>query len=157
MQIKPLEQTNLSAVCKIETAAQISPWTLSHFESSLRTTHHHCYGIFDNEKLLGFIIYSVVLDEIELLNICVDPAYHGKGVGQQLLDKLLQENSTTQVEADFNEGSSFSIKTIFLEVHASNTKAIRFYQKNGFEQHAIRKAYYQTSTDREDAILMKRR
>jgi len=46
-----------------------------------------------------------------------------------------------------------NIKEIWLEVRASNVKAIGFYRKNGFEMQFERKNYYQNPT--ENALILK--
>ena len=46
------------------------------------------------------------------------------------------------------------IVSIFLEVRSSNKKAIRLYEKNGFNELGIRNNYYKNNAGWEDAILM---
>ena len=57
---------------------------------------------------------------MELERIYVDAPYHGKKIGQLLMDKAIQIAQTAQ--KDF----------LWLGVWEKNPKAIRFYQKNGF-------------------------
>ena len=44
----------------------------------------------------------------------------------------------------------------FLEVRPSNTAAARLYQSMGFEQVGMRRGYYQATTGREDAAVLRR-
>ena len=49
---------------------------------------------------------------------------------------------------------SISCRRVFLEVRASNTKAISLYEKEGFQKVDIRKNYYRLGDGREDALIM---
>jgi ribosomal protein S18 acetylase RimI-like enzyme len=62
------------------------------------------------------------LDAFEIERIYVLEAYHGKKVGQLLIDKALEEAQKTT--------SSY----VWLGVWENNHRAVRFYQKNGFEK-----------------------
>lgn len=70
------------------------------------------FCLTDKKLVLGFI--GVADKKIEMLFL--EPAYFGKGLGQKLL--------------------SFAVKKLAadkLDVNEQNTKAVRFYQKYGFE------------------------
>jgi diamine N-acetyltransferase len=58
----------------------------------------------------------------ELQKIYVLREYHGSGAGQQLMDALISESKKTGTEI------------LWLDVHVSNHKARRFYEKNGFSR-----------------------
>lgn len=84
----------------------------------------------DNNKLIGYILFSFVLDEAELLKIGVLESHQRCGVGKNLHAKMedyLREQN---------------VKNIFLEVRIDNKKAINFYEKNGYEKVTIRENYY---------------
>jgi ribosomal-protein-alanine N-acetyltransferase len=44
----------------------------------------------------------------------------------------------------------------FLEVRPSNATAARLYHSMGFEQVGVRRGYYQATTGREDAAVLRR-
>ena len=92
---------------------------------------------------MGFAGIMVVADEAELLNIAVYPGMRRSGVGQMLLDQMLQ--SATAAGA----------RRLLLEVRKSNAEAIRLYEKNRFVNLGERKGYYRNPI--EDAIIMERR
>ncbi len=77
-----------------------------------------------------------------ILNIAVDPAYRGRGLGKRLLEYAL--DYCRQVGAERVE----------LEVRTSNSAAIALYQKYGFVIHELIPCYY---SDGEDAFVMVRR
>jgi ribosomal-protein-alanine N-acetyltransferase len=85
------------------------------------------------------------VNELELLNITVDPSYRKKGYAQRVLG-IMEDLA-----------SSRSLESIFLEVRVGNKPAIQLYKKLGYEQVGLRKDYYPlTSGGREDAIVMKK-
>ena len=79
--------------------------------------------------------------EAELCNLGVKRKYRKSGIGRKLLERSI---------AYFKETKAFSI---FLEVRASNTGAVRFYENNGFLRISRRPGYY--DNPREDALTMK--
>jgi ribosomal protein S18 acetylase RimI-like enzyme len=79
---------------------------------------------FDNQKPLGMIAYycnDLKTGSVYITSIIVDPEARRGGVGQRL------------VRAALDHGQSLGFQRCELEVSASNTQAIRFYQKLGFE------------------------
>ena len=83
-----------------------------------------------DDDIIGYIMVSYVVDEAELQKICVSHNNQRSGVGYQLLCNMQ------------NLLGNRGIKTLYLEVRKDNTKAINFYEKNGFEIVSIREKYY---------------
>lgn len=97
-----------------------------------------------SDTLLGFVEFSTVLDECELLNLAVDRAAQGRGLGRMLLQAMLEE------------ARDAGCGRCLLEVRRSNDAAIALYVSEGFELDGIRKAYYPPqpgSAGAEDALL----
>ena len=88
----------------------------------------------------GFIVWSTVADESEIITIGVHPTARGAGIATAML--ALMEHEKKKAGA----------KTIFLELSAENAPAIALYKKYGFTQNGRRPKYY----DGIDAILMQR-
>ena len=85
----------------------------------------------------GFAVWrGVDVDEWELLNIAVDPAFRGRGVGRALIDAL-------------------PAGRVFLEVRESNAGARRLYEQCGFAGIGKRRRYYQHPA--EDGIVLERK
>lgn len=80
------------------------------------------YGAYDNGKLLGFIEGSIESwnNRFRITNILVFKEYRNKGIGQSLLNILIEYSKT------------LNTRMIVLETQSCNTKAIDFYHKNGF-------------------------
>ena len=83
-------------------------------------------------------------EEVHLLNITVAPEYQGRGWGKAMLQAL----------AVWSRGQGAN--DLWLEVRASNARAIHVYQAHGFESVSVRKDYYpDRNSAREDAVVMK--
>jgi ribosomal-protein-alanine N-acetyltransferase len=78
------------------------------------------------------------------LNVCVREEYRGRGVARRVLLYLLDRARTA------------GMYEAFLEVRPSNTAAARLYHSLGFEQVGVRRGYYQATTGREDAAVLRR-
>ena len=93
-------------------------------------------------EIRGFLAYQQVLDCATLLDVSVDPAHQGCGVGAALLDASLAEMRDRDV------------RRCELEVRASNYRAVGLYRSRHFVRDGLRSGYYSAGNGREDAILM---
>ena len=95
-------------------------------------------------EIVGVAIILWLSDEAELLDLAIHPTYQGQNLGVKLLMAVIAQMSARDV------------KTLFLEVRASNARAISLYKKIGFQHLNIRRNYYPPSKyqDYEDAIVM---
>lgn len=100
----------------------------------------NCLVIEENNILIGFIIYSVIYERAEIVDIIIDDSFRGNGYGYKLLNNA--------IEIINNE----NVLNITLEVNKSNLSAINLYKKTGFEICAERKNYY----EEQDGYLMKK-
>lgn len=118
------------------------PWPLAAIESDLfsqRAAYFMARARLCGEAA-GYSAMHIVLDTAEVTNICVLPQYRRQGLGERLLDALLQ--------AARERGAG----EMTLEVRVSNEAAIALYQKKGFAVEGCRKKYY--PDNKEDAYLM---
>lgn len=90
----------------------------------------------------GFLFVRVAADEMEVLNLAVEPASRERGVGGALLAAAL------------DYGRQAGAAKAFLEVRESNLRARRFYQQRGFAEAGRRPRYYHRPV--EDAVVMSR-
>ena len=99
----------------------------------------YVYVYEENNYIKAYI--STIFDgkTIEILNFCVDNNYQRLGIGTKLLSHVL------------NELKALGAKDSILEVRTSNEKAIGLYEKIGYKQIHIRKAYYSNG---EDALVL---
>ena len=138
--ISLLDINDLEEAYEIEVLTNPSPWSIDNFKSSFEVGHHGLVCKEDN-KMLGFLIFSPIKPEAHLLSIAVIETQQYKGIGSLLLKSMI------------SQCNAMGINQVFLEVRASNEKAIGFYQKYGFKKDAIRENYYSGDIP-EDAILM---
>ncbi|MEL0207530.1 MAG: ribosomal protein S18-alanine N-acetyltransferase [Gammaproteobacteria bacterium] len=138
--IRPASFDDISSIVEIENKTNQMPWSKAQFLSSMEVGHYSVVMHKDSD-ILGFAIYSPIIPESHLLNIAIDPAYQGKGLGDKLLQQIILQNRT------------IGVKTISLEVRVSNLPAINLYEKRGFHKDAIRLDYY-SGSPKEDALLM---
>ncbi len=141
MQFSDFEESDLSDIELIENEVHAYPWTRGNFLDSIKASHT-CLMMKLNEEIIGYAVIMFVLDECNLLNICIKKSMQKKGYGSSLLREIIRR-----------AGLSHS-KTIYLEVRLSNHTAIYFYDKHGFNEMSIRKNYYRAKGGREDAVLM---
>ncbi len=88
---------------------------------------------------MGFAGILINLDCVEIMNIVVRKSFRHQGIGQELLEELIDLAKETNLEC------------LKLEVNEKNFPAIKLYKKNGFEEVGRRPKYYHNI---EDAILM---
>jgi [ribosomal protein S18]-alanine N-acetyltransferase len=105
-------------------------------ESVFREDEHKYLVAKDEEKVIGYIGIEKVLDETHIINMAIDPGYRGLGIGNRLMQHVLNDEDV-----------------FFLEVRVSNENAKRVYEKYGFQVISTRKCYY---ADGEDALVMRR-
>ena len=138
--LRPMTSSDLSAVCAIEQQVQYAPWTEKLFSDGLE--RHLCLVAERAEQIVGFAVVQFVVDEASLLNIAVEPTQQKQGIGRLLLDEVLAQASAKKAT------------TVFLEVRASNQRAIQMYQEAGFNEMGLRKNYYPSANGKEHAVMM---
>lgn len=104
-------------------------------------SHNYQVQYTTNEQyILGFAGFWIMPDEAHITALGVRSNHRRSGIGERLLISLI--DLATQL----------SIKTITLEVRASNEAAQSLYRKYGFQTVGSRSRYY--SNNKEDAVLM---
>ncbi|MGI4777846.1 MAG: ribosomal protein S18-alanine N-acetyltransferase [Janthinobacterium lividum] len=137
----------LDAVCAIEQTAYSHPWTRANFIDSM-AAGYHCRLLVGpaaaarGDTVIGYFIAMKGVDEVHLLNITVAPAFQRQGWAPLMLEAL----------RGWSRGQG--AQWLWLEVRASNQRALRIYERQGFRRVGMRKAYYPAHGGREDAIVM---
>lgn len=114
-------------------------WTEEQFRLGLERGAFHVLGIKCGNRISGYLAYSILIDEMEILNLGVRPEERRKGIARKLMQSLLQKCR------------DMGIQKGFLDVKRSNTPAISLYESLGFKQTGVRKRYYPDT--KEDALL----
>lgn len=119
------------------------PWLEDDFIRCLR--QRNCIGMVaeHGDRVVGFMIYELHRTRIHLLNFAVSAAYRRRGVGSQMLAKLVAKLSSQRRSR------------IILEVRETNLDAQLFFRENGFRAVSVLRSYYADTP--EDAYLMQYR
>lgn len=140
MRIRRMTTSDLPRVAAIEKKGYQFSWSEDIFRDCLKA-RYDCWVCEEQDKVLGYCIVSIAVGEAHVLNLCVDPAEQGQGIGRRLLENLI-------------ESARGRAETVFLEVRPSNAVAIALYERLGFNEIGIRKGYYPAENGREDALMM---
>ncbi len=132
---------DLSAVMEIESSAYSYPWSEGIFRDCIRVGYP-CMVYEEQGVIVAYGVVSFGVGECHILNLCVRPCEQGRGLGRQLLRRLLGIARRHEVD------------TVTLEVRPSNARAIGLYVSEGFCEVGRRRDYYPAEQGREDALIM---
>jgi len=136
--IKPAKKVDLRKLIEIEKDIFDYSMSLQEFQNYFKDNTIKIWKI-STQKIIGFIIFYDLEEEIEIIQIGILKSCQRKNYGSLIINKIKKLNN---------------IRKIFLEVSIENTQAINFYLKNGFKKIGIRKAYYRENKQRIDALRL---
>lgn len=112
-------------------------------ENILRTELENSFSKYIVAKIdteiVGFAGVIDTVDQLEITNIVVRKSYRKQGIGNKLLEALI------------DKAKENNKKEMILEVNNKNLVAKKLYEKKGFKNIGIRKKYYHNI---DDAIIM---
>ena len=126
------------AQCKFHNAY---PWIEEDFLCCLR--QRTCIGMvaeYDG-TIVGFMIYELHRSKLCIINFAVDPAQQRRGVGRQMIRRLMEKLAQTHR------------KEIVLNVHEGNLSVQMFFKAVGFRAVGILHGFYEDIPE-EDAYTM---
>lgn len=139
--IREMIEEDIDQVLEIEKEAFETPWSREAFVLELVKNQLARYIVAEKDgKIVGYGGLWLILDEGHITNIAVSSSYRGQGIGNLLVERL--------IEICEERG----INNMTLEVRKSNLVAQSLYKKYDFIDCGIRKGYY-TDT-KEDAVIM---
>jgi ribosomal-protein-alanine acetyltransferase len=130
---------NIEEILEIEKESFSNHWTKQMFLAEAENKFSHFKICITNNLIIGFIIYRIVLEEAEILNIVIINQFRGKSFGRQLLNYAI------------NDIKENKVRNVFLEVNKRNIIAQNLYRNGGFVQYSTRQNYY----GNDNAVLMK--
>jgi len=139
--IRAMRPADLSEISAIESRSYDYPWGLGIFSDCLIAGYFSIVLELD-DRVVGYAIVSLAAAEAHILNLCVDVSSQRQGLGNLLLQEVL------------NYAREQKVQRMFLEVRPSNDVAIRLYEQAGFNRLGIRPDYYQAHQGREDALVL---
>lgn len=132
---------DIQHVSRLERRCYTLPWSSSAYVTEVgNPSAHYVVAKDETGTLLGYAGMWVIMDELHVTTIAVDPAQRGRRIGERLLLNLIEESIPRGAER------------ATLEVRERNVAAHSLYLKYGFEDVAVRKNYY--SDNNENAIIM---
>ena len=138
--IRWMIRRDMPEVLNIESASFEFPWTEDDFVNCLR--QRNCIGMIaeHDERVVGFMIYELHKSRLHIINFAVAREYRRRGVGSQMLQKLVGKLSHQRRNK------------ILLEVRETNLQAQLFFKDNHFRAVSVLRDFYDDTT--EDAYLM---
>lgn len=140
--VRMADYDDIGQVYNIEAQSFFHNWTMEQLLGSMNSTFDIIVLCIFDGQTAGYIIYSMVCEDADLLRIAVLPEYRRCGIAQRLISYMMYDCK------------AHHIQNIFLEVRKSNEAARNLYACMGFEQISVRNNYY--SNPVEDGIVMKK-
>lgn len=136
---------DVSRVVEIERDGFRNPWSRELVERELGHAWSQVLVAADvaetgAERILGYIVFWLVHDEVHVLNVGTALEARRRGVGRALM------------RAAEDVGRARGARLSTLEVRRSNSPAIALYVALGYRQVGVRPNYY--AEEKEDAIVM---
>lgn len=143
-----INEADIDAILFIENISFQRPWGRVSFLNelalngavSLAARHKGSDG---RVRIIAYIFFRLVVDEMHILKIAVSPEWRSRGVATLLMKKSLEL------------ADERGVSTVYLEVRPSNSAAVLLYRNMGFNVIAQRTNYY-TETG-EDALVMSKK
>ena len=131
MIVRPFEQGDIASLGVIAEKAFGAAWTREMLETDIANEQaHYLCAVTDDGKIAGYIGYWQVLDEGHVMTVAVDEDCRRQGIGEAVVREMIRT------------GYERGILYWTLEVRVGNTRAVRLYEKCGFELAGIRPRYY---------------
>ena len=141
--IRWMIRRDMPEVLGIEAESFEFPWLEEDFIRCLR--QRNCIGMVaeHDDRVVGFMIYELNKTRIQVLNFATADEYRRRGVGTQMVAKLVAKLSAQRRTR------------VTLEVRETNLPAQLFFRTNGFRAVSVLRAYYEDTP--EDAYQMQYR
>ena len=140
MDIRKMEERDIRDVVAIEEETFSSPWSAESFIQESKRVNNIYLVVEENEKVIGYCGLWGVAGEGQITNVAVSKENRNRGVGKQMLTRLLELGVEQGLEA------------FTLEVREGNKGALHLYESLGFLSAGLRKNFY--SKPAENAVIM---
>lgn len=138
--LREADHEDLDGLSVLEGRAHQAGWSRDAFEDELERRESRIWVLCEGDRIAALLVIWRVLDEVEILDVAVDPAFQGLGLGRFLLETLI---ALAPVQG---------VKKIALEVRVTNYVARKLYENVGFKKKGRRPEYYEDNG--EDAFVM---
>lgn len=138
---RPLRETDVDAVARVEAELQSHPWTPGNFRDAL-VAGNSCWIVASGDDIAAYGVLMMGVGEAHLLTLGVARSMQGRGLGRAMLEFLA------------TRAKEFGADKMLLEVRVGNRPARALYDSAGFLELGVRRNYYSAAEGREDAIVM---
>lgn len=136
-----MSREHIQDVVEVEEACFSIPWTKEDFKREVEENKMAIYRVaLCDGKVIGYAGMWHVINEGHITNVAVLQEYRKQGIGERLLQELIEIAEEKEMIG------------LTLEVKITNIAAQKLYTKYGFRPEGIRKKYY--SDTGEDAVIM---
>ena len=142
MEYIKMTEDHVCSVAALEKECFSMPWSENSVRSELTNPLSLWIVAVDGDKLVGYVGSQSVMGEADMMNLAVAADYRCRGIGKELVLKLICNLKAA------------SVTSLTLEVRASNDPAIHLYEKLGFAQVGRRPNYYKNP--KEDALILRK-
>lgn len=129
-----------TALADLEARVFDDAWDSGRFVALLGQDRFLAAGAFDGPRLCAYLTAYSLAGELEIVNVAVEGALRGQGLGGALLRFVL------------DRAARRGVGRIVLEVRAGNAPALALYRSCGFRRIGLRPGYYAGSG--EDALIL---
>ncbi len=136
--LRPATEDDLASLAELESRLQIAPWTADHFRTEMAKPYSNVWILTDDETdavVHGYLVFWLMPDACQVLNIAVDLPHRGLGLAQLMLRRAIDQAIKQNLEK------------ATLEVRKSNVPALQLYQSLNFTIDHIRKNFYSNGED----------
>lgn len=140
--IRPFTDGDVDAAVGIENESFSDPWSRESFGEVEKSSIYRGFCGEINGVVCGYIIYSSLFEDAEILDVAVSDRYRRRGIAKALIEKTVEAVNALEAQR------------ILLEVRRSNEGAKTLYRSLGFCEIGIRKNYYKSPF--EDAVIMEK-
>jgi len=137
-----LGRQHLRVCLELDQRALGGLWSEAQWRSELEDPRRPCWGLEQRGQLLALACGWLVVDELHISAVAVDPSHRRQGLGRRVLELLLERAAAA--------GAAHAT----LEVAAGNGAALALYGRCGFSTAGVRRAYYRNG---DDALVQWRR
>lgn len=132
---------DLGEIAALQARSFTNPWNAESLRWELANTDvARLYVLRQDQHVAGYCACWVILDELHINSLAIDPARRRQGLASALLRAVIRD----AVAAGATQAT--------LEVRRSNTAALALYERLGFAVEGVRADYYQQP--REDALIL---
>ena len=121
---------DIDSIFSIDNSYEFEKYSYNQFLEMYNIDYYHFLVAMSDTKIVGYLCFTKIFDECNLIKIVVSKEFQHQGIGKNLVEFLIHEMKVS------------GVKKIYLEVRTDNEKAINLYEKTGFKLIDIRKGYY---------------